>query len=182
MREWSRSASLLISGHTRSFLSAWLLLQAVRVHFLASVLTKPQFPSGQVWQLHLNTRTFLLSLFHNNLTKGARSQGCLIVSGKTGGKERDESILSLYYLLFFRKLFHLYLKPTQMLRLNMNAVGCSFHVGEATVEESNKYLLWNRGQRPDCTNTWMQRHERKGVQQTDPAPLSHKLCKRGTFK
>lgn len=102
MREWSRSASLLISGRARSSLSAWQLLQAGRAQLFASVLTKPQFPSGQLWQLHLNPQTFLLSLFHNSITKGAWSQGCLIVSGKAGGKGKDESILFPYYLLFLK--------------------------------------------------------------------------------
>lgn len=100
MRQWPRSASLLISGCARSSLSVWQLLQAGRAQLLASVLTKPRFPSGQLWQLHLNTRTFLLSLFHNSITKGAQSQRCLIISGKARGKGRDESILSPYYLFF----------------------------------------------------------------------------------
>lgn len=84
---------------------------------------------------------FLLSLFHNSLTKEFTVRGASSsLVGQEVKKGMNPSHLSTTSS-FFSKLIQLYLKPMQMLRLNVDAVGSSLHVGEASEEERKKEIF-----------------------------------------
>jgi len=108
-----QSESFLVSRHTISSLSVWLLLQTVRVQFLASFLTRPQFLSGQVWQQHLSTRASYCSLVHNRLTMElpVRSEALSVVGQVVKNGIMDPSYLSIplfsfsFFFFFFPFIF-----------------------------------------------------------------------------
>lgn len=85
-KEGLQSESFLVSRHTISSLSVWLLLQAMRVQFLASFLARPQLLSGQVWQQHLSTMASYCFLVPNRLTRelAVRSEALSVVGVKMG--------------------------------------------------------------------------------------------------
>lgn len=92
------------------------------------------------------------------------------VWGISSCKQEDGWLKVTYHL----SAQELYLKPTQMPKLNVNAVRSSLHVGEAF--RGRKINIWCKTEGRDQTE------HAHGEEPTYPTPPSHKLCKNGAFK